>query len=332
MRQVLRGARRNLGQMVFERRYGVRTDGRTDQRNSASQPATGCITFRLTGSRCVAALSRREVSGDDVFIDLGSGKGRMVLAAAARYPFKRVIGVELAEQLHEVARANVASSRWRLRCKDIVLVCSDVLDYEIPDDVTVVFLNNPFRGETFAGVIKNLIASADKNPRRIKVIYSNPIEEPALLGTGRLYDSGSEHVDPADAAEVCVWLDDYVLPGPAFVGLPISMRPDALPWSDGEPTRVNTTSATRAAVTVESQRTGHDRRVSGVTNGSADLLFHAAHGSRNRAMTSCGQLRAVLDQQRCAYGNVENVESTATPGSGSRNSSNGNKATIRLSR
>ena len=24
-------------------------------------------------------------------------------------------------------------------------------------------------------------------------------------------------------------------------------------------------------------------------------------------MTSCGQLRAVLDQQRCAYGNVENV-------------------------
>src|SRR3712207_1940229 len=56
------------------------------------------------------ALRGRKVGPDDVFVDLGSGKGRVVLAAA-RFPFKRVIGVEIAESLNEVARANVEAAR-----------------------------------------------------------------------------------------------------------------------------------------------------------------------------------------------------------------------------
>ncbi len=216
MRQVLRGARRNLGQMVFERRYGVQTDGRTYLEElgvAASDRVYYVPSNWLTLHR---ALPRRDVDSDDVFIDLGSGKGRMVLAAAARYPFKRVIGVELAEQLHEVARANVASGRLRLHCKDIVLVCSDVLDYEIPDDVTVVFLNNPFRGETFASVIKNLIASADRNPRRITVIYSNPIEEPALLGTGRFVRQRKRTITPLTRPKSAFgWTTTYSLVPPS---------------------------------------------------------------------------------------------------------------------
>ena len=61
-------------------------------------------------AECEAAHEAREIRPDDVFIDLGSGMGRMVLEAA-RYPFKRVIGVELVEQLHDLARANLASTR-----------------------------------------------------------------------------------------------------------------------------------------------------------------------------------------------------------------------------
>ena len=83
-----------------------------------------------TGSRCIGR-SHGEVDSDDVFIDLGSGKGRMVLAAAARYPFKRVIGVELAEQLHEVARANVAEWSPAVALVRTRATLFDVLDYEI---------------------------------------------------------------------------------------------------------------------------------------------------------------------------------------------------------
>lgn len=44
-----------------------------------------------------------------MFLDLGSGKGRMVLSAA-RFPFRRIIGVELSNDLTAIARRNVATS------------------------------------------------------------------------------------------------------------------------------------------------------------------------------------------------------------------------------
>jgi hypothetical protein len=82
-------------------------------------------------------LPRGEVTPHDVFIDFGSGKGRVVYQAARRYPFRRVIGVEVSEQLNAMARANIERNRRHLRCQDVELVTCDVFDYKIPDDVTV---------------------------------------------------------------------------------------------------------------------------------------------------------------------------------------------------
>lgn len=129
-------------------------------------------------------LRRGEVKPDDVFLDLGSGKGRVVLLAA-RYPFAKVIGVEISEQLTTVARRNLASIRIPLRCKRVELVTADVLEYDIPDEVTVLYLYNPFRGETFDTVIANVIASVDRHPRTVRVIYLNPKEHDRLMSTGR---------------------------------------------------------------------------------------------------------------------------------------------------
>jgi SAM-dependent methyltransferase len=131
------------------------------------------------------ALPPRSVGPDDVFIDLGSGMGRVAFQAALRYPFKRVIGVELSRKLHETAVENIAQNRDRLRCRDVQLVCSDVLHYDIPDDVTVVFLNNPFTGEIFAVAIDRLLASIDRRPRHVRVVYFNPIEHERIMRTGR---------------------------------------------------------------------------------------------------------------------------------------------------
>lgn len=184
-RRALGGLRRGAGRLLFERRYGVRTADfvRLEElglahRDRVYYSPANWHTLRRT-------LPLRDVGEHDVFIDLGSGMGRMVLEAASRYPFRRVIGVELSERLNDIARANVAGTRLRLRCRDIDLVRSDVLDYEIPDDVSVVFLNNPFRGDVFAEVVGRLVASVDRNPRPVTVIYFNPVEEAFLLSTGR---------------------------------------------------------------------------------------------------------------------------------------------------
>ena len=131
-------------------------------------------------------LPRREVTDNDVLLDAGSGMGRIVLQAASRYPFRRVVGVEISEQLHAIAEANIRRNSDRLRCRNVSLINANILDFDDLDDVTVVFLFNPFRGATFEAFIERLMASADRRPRRLRLIYVNPLEEARLLATGRV--------------------------------------------------------------------------------------------------------------------------------------------------
>jgi 16S rRNA G966 N2-methylase RsmD len=128
-------------------------------------------------------LPTREVSVDDVFIDYGSGMGRIVYEAAARYQFKRVIGVELSSQLNEIARSNIDRNTHLLRCREVQFATADVLDYEPPPDVTVAFFNNPFKGKILETALTRLLDAAD-GPLRI--IYVNPIEHDLLMTSGRL--------------------------------------------------------------------------------------------------------------------------------------------------
>jgi hypothetical protein len=130
-------------------------------------------------------LAPREVGPDDVFVDFGAGKGRILIAAAARYPFRRVIGVELADSLAAIARANVEASRQRLRCQDVHVVTADIVDYDVPDDATVAYLYNPFRGAVFDALVAKLLASVERRPRRLRLIYRTPYEHERLMATGR---------------------------------------------------------------------------------------------------------------------------------------------------
>ena len=165
-----------------ERRHGLDTFGKMvmdvhDVERSFYKPLPWGALTRI--------LSKEELGPNDVFLDLGAGKGRAVFLAAARYPFKRVIGVEFLEELSAVARANIEQVREQLVCQDVEIITSDVVDYDIPDDVTVVFLYNPFRGQTFITVIQKLLESVDRRPRRMRVIYLFPTELDYVQSTGR---------------------------------------------------------------------------------------------------------------------------------------------------
>jgi SAM-dependent methyltransferase len=134
----------------------------------------------LDFDRAMRWLSAEERGG--VFLDCGSGKGRVVLAAA-RSAFRRVIGVEISPALNRIAERNLESARARLRCRDVRFVTADAAAYEFPDDVTCVFTYNPFRGAVLASVVENLRRSLVRAPRALTLIASTPdrIEE-ALAG------------------------------------------------------------------------------------------------------------------------------------------------------
>jgi hypothetical protein len=130
------------------------------------------------------ALDGEQVRPGDVFIDFGSGKGRVVYQAAG-YPFARVVGVEISEQLNEVARRNIERKRHRLTCKQIQLVTSDAATFPVPDDMAFAYFFFPFVGDTFRKVIANIVESIDRRPRPLKLIYVCPNMGQEILATGR---------------------------------------------------------------------------------------------------------------------------------------------------
>ena len=170
----------------FERRLGVDTVGAeglsdfgVEGPDRIYHAASPTITLRR-------ALKRLDPGPGDVFADIGSGKGQALLVAA-QLPYRRVIGVELAAQLTEVARQNVERVRPKLACQDVELVTADALEWEIPDDLTHVYMYCPFLGDTFDAFVDRLVESHDANPRPLHVVYAYPFEHNRLVARDRFH-------------------------------------------------------------------------------------------------------------------------------------------------
>lgn len=134
-----------------------------------------------SGWKTIDRLARRVPLGpDDVFVDYGCGKGRIVYLAAL-HPIARVIGVELSPELAAVARRNLEISSSRLRCRDVRIDVSDALSWPVPDDLTIAFFYSPFTGRIFEGVVENLRRSVARRPRALWIVHQ------------RLADSHAKH-------------------------------------------------------------------------------------------------------------------------------------------
>jgi hypothetical protein len=108
------------------------------------------------------------------FIDYGAGKGR-VLLIAARYPFDRVVGIELSEPLIRVAKANVVAYRQsHPELCPIELVHTDASTYELPPTPCVLFFYDPFQASLMERIGQQVRASFLANPRKMFVIYYFP--------------------------------------------------------------------------------------------------------------------------------------------------------------
>lgn len=111
---------------------------------------------------------------ESTFVDYGAGKGRAVFVAGT-YPFRRVIGVECAPRLVEVAERNAVRMRGR-RAGAVEFVLADATTYDLPDDANVLHFFNPFLGETLARVFDRIRASWERRSRPaapLHVLYLN---------------------------------------------------------------------------------------------------------------------------------------------------------------
>jgi len=108
------------------------------------------------------------------FVDFGSGKGRM-LFLAAEYPFRRIIGVEYAADLQEIAQQNIRRYRnSRQKCFDITSENLDAADFEFPRENSVFYFFSPFNRPVMEPLIQRLDRSVSDNPRDVLIVYLNP--------------------------------------------------------------------------------------------------------------------------------------------------------------
>ncbi|MFZ0769824.1 MAG: class I SAM-dependent methyltransferase [Candidatus Sulfotelmatobacter sp.] len=123
---------------------------------------------------------------DFIFIDLGSGKGRTLLMASD-YPFRRIVGVELLASLNGAALDNLSKYRSEAqKCFAIESICGDAAEFSFPVEPIVLFLFNPFPESGLRRVIANLEQSLRQHPRKIYVLYHNPLLEQVLGGCAAL--------------------------------------------------------------------------------------------------------------------------------------------------
>ncbi|MFM2422514.1 MAG: hypothetical protein RL291_1044, partial [Pseudomonadota bacterium] len=163
---------------AFDARFGTDTAAPTFERGQKTSvhfyvPTTASVIYKIIRELPIAPDKFE-------FIDMGSGKGRALLIAS-EFPFKKIVGVELSDQLHRVAEANVARyTPDSQRCRNFDLKCMDALTYPISDEPFVLFLFDPFSREILEKVVANVEASLKAKPREAYIVYVYPQFEDIL--------------------------------------------------------------------------------------------------------------------------------------------------------
>ncbi len=104
----------------------------------------------------------------ELFVDCGSGKGSAIIHAR-KIGFKRSIGVEFAQELHIIAEANIE----KLKLKSTDSIYGDVTTYQIPNDVSVIYLFNPFDEVVMEKFLENLLRQKSSFGGEVYLIYKN---------------------------------------------------------------------------------------------------------------------------------------------------------------
>ena len=166
-------------QRRFDRRFNVDTSGtiNPDQLDFEGPNCQDASGYEPTPSTIFARIMSSLPLDFPrfVFVDMGSGKGAVILYAS-EFPFKRITGVEFSPLLHRIAERNIASYHSKtMKCRDVKSLCMDVTVYPLPPDPTVLFLFNPFKEQVLEIVINNIRRSLEDHPRDVVVIYYHPL-------------------------------------------------------------------------------------------------------------------------------------------------------------
>jgi predicted RNA methylase len=174
---------------LFDTKYGLDTRGITHLSNleiAGPNRPNGVAHIASDPDEFSNALASLQIKHEEfIFIDLGSGKGRALLLAL-RFPFRRIVGVEFALELHRIAQTNLVrfAAAGGMDTGRVSLVHVDATEFELPTEPLVIYMYNPFNAYVMKRVVDRVLASHSAYPRPIYVIYANPFLEELWVDQG----------------------------------------------------------------------------------------------------------------------------------------------------
>lgn len=172
-------------ELRYDRKFGIDTSGfiEADQLGvGESQDRAYMGTPPGIASFLIGGVAQR--AKDFTFLDVGSGKGR-VLLIASRFPFRRVVGFEHSERMNAIAASNVRQfAKHYPDMAPVEIVCGDATRLPLPEGPLVMFLYNPLGPSLMRDFTASIKASYERSPRKIICIYYNALFPEEFTGLG----------------------------------------------------------------------------------------------------------------------------------------------------
>lgn len=166
--------------IFFDMRYGVDTYSpvakeelftagiRRDLQNRYVPSTFGIVDIAISEAKAILGDDIAEFAG---FVDYGSGKGK-VLIAAAYTGFKKITGIEFSADLNIIANTNLK----KLDLADVAKSLNvDATKYFPDPSDLVLYFFNPFEGEILEQTLIN-IKSVEATSTRVLIVF-NPIAD-----------------------------------------------------------------------------------------------------------------------------------------------------------
>ncbi len=167
--------------------YDLTRTGEYQEHGTALVSTSVDFLTQLLGDleKCVGKPFNKEL-----FVDYGSGKGAAIIHAKT-LGFKKTIGVEFAKELHEQAVQNIE----KLGLEDVESIYADATTHRLANDISVIYLFNPFDEVVMSKVIDNILNQKKNFNDDVYVIYGNPscsiLKEKFELLDEKTYISGA---------------------------------------------------------------------------------------------------------------------------------------------
>jgi precorrin-6B methylase 2 len=176
----------------YDKKLGIETSGYYKFADDLSLNKDGVPYVATPYHLLEKMINYLKLNSDDVFIDFGSGKGRVIFFVAGQ-KVKKVTGLELHKELVNIAQVNL--NNLKLKNTRVEIINDDAAIFDAKDG-TVFFMFNPFGEKTIARVIGNIKDTLAANPRKIRIVYYSPAfselldKQDWLAPEGEIEDTG----------------------------------------------------------------------------------------------------------------------------------------------